>query len=73
MALEPEDIAYLQALFVPKDECNKTVARENEKINDLKVLVEKTNTKLSIMIAILAAIAGPLVALCVKLLFDNSI
>lgn len=71
MALEPEDITYLKAIFVPKDECNKTVAAENEKISNLMVLLAKTNTKLSILIGILATIAVPLLTLCVKLLFGD--
>lgn len=71
MALEPEDIAYLQALFVPKDECNKTVARENEKISELALLGAKTNTKLSILIGILSMIAVPILTICVKLLFGD--
>lgn len=71
MALEPEDIAYLQAFFVPKDECSKTVARENEKIAELAVLGAKTNTKLSILIGILTTIAVPILTICVKLLFGD--
>lgn len=71
MALEPEDITYLKEIFVPKDECNKTVAHENEKISNMMVLLAKTNTKLSILIGILASIAVPILTLCVKLLFGN--
>ena len=71
VTLDKDDISYLKEVFVQKDECAKTVSMENEKIADLKVLMAKTNTKLSIMIAILASIEGPLVALCIKLLFPN--
>ena len=69
MSLDKEDIAYLKEVFVQKDDCAKTVARENEKINELKVILAKTNTKLTIMISILATIAVPIVAVCVKFLF----
>lgn len=71
MALDKSDLAYLDAMYVRKDDCNRTVAKENEKIADLTVLTAKQNTKLSILIGILSAIAVPVLALCVKLLFGN--
>ena len=57
-------------------DCDEKLGAENEKIEGLEsrltdVCIEqaKTNTRLSIMIGILATIAAPIVALCIKLLF----
>lgn len=70
MSLDKDDISYLKEVFVQKDDCSKTVALENEKISDLKVLLAKTNTKMSLMITLVSIIGTPVVALCVKLLFN---
>ncbi len=70
MPLDKDDLAYLKEVFVQKDDCSKTSAKQNEKITDLTVLLTKTNTKLSILIAILSAIAAPLLAICVKFLYN---
>lgn len=70
MSLDKDDISYLKEVFVQKDDCSKTVALENEKISDMKVLLAKTNTKLSLVIALMSVIGPPVVALCVKLLFN---
>lgn len=70
MSLDKDDISYLKEVFVQKDDCSKTVALENEKISDMKVLLAKNNTKLSLVIALMSVIGTPVVALCVKLLFN---
>jgi hypothetical protein len=71
MSLDKEDISYLKEVFVAKDECNRTVALENEKINELALIEARNGTKLSILIGILAAIAVPILTLSVKMLFGN--
>lgn len=58
------------------DDCDEKITNENNKIvdlqnkyNDVRVELAKTNTRLGILIAILSAIAVPVLALCVKLIF----
>jgi hypothetical protein len=58
-------------------DCDDKVSAEEKKIgelqdkyNDVRVELAKTNTRLGIVIAILSAIAVPILALCVKLLFS---
>lgn len=77
-----EEIEQLEQIFdgryVQKDDCTKTVDKENEKINklsqdvqQLKVEIAKMNTKLGILIGILSAIGVPLISVCVKMLFGG--
>ena len=55
--------------YVLIEDCEKTVKEESKKIDRLTVEFAKSNTKLNILIAILSAIAVPIVGVCVKLLF----
>ena len=55
--------------YVLIEDCEKTVKEENKKIDRLTVEFAKSNTKLNILIAILSAIAVPIIGVCVKLLF----
>ena len=55
--------------YVLIEDCEKTVKEETKKIDRLTVEFAKSNTKLNILIAILSAIAAPIVGVCVKLLF----
>lgn len=55
--------------YVLIEDCEKTVKEETKKIDRLTVEFAKSNTKLNILIAILSAIAVPIVGVCVKLLF----
>lgn len=66
--------------YVLVDDCEKNRETESSKIDSLKeefarlreeVRVDraKTNTRLNILIAILSALAVPVVGVCVKLLF----
>lgn len=55
--------------YVLIDDCEKTVKEESKKIDRLTVEFAKSNTKLNILIAILSAIAVPILGVCVKLLF----
>ena len=66
--------------YVLLDDCEKSRETETSKIDGLKeefarlreeVRVDraKTNTRLNILIAILSALAVPIVGVCVKLLF----
>ena len=58
------------------DDCDEIVENEKKQIDrlkdavtELKIEQAKTNTRLAILIAILSAIAVPILAVCVKLLF----
>ena len=57
--------------YVLIEDCEKTVKEETKKIDRLTVEFAKSNTKLNILIAILSAIAVPIVGVCVKLLFGG--
>ena len=55
--------------YVLIEDCEKTIKEETKKIDRLTVEFAKSNTKLNILIAILSAIAVPIIGVCVKLLF----
>jgi hypothetical protein len=57
--------------YVLIEDCEKTVKEESKKIDRLTVEFTKSNTKLNILIAILSAIAVPIIGVCVKLLFGG--
>ena len=57
--------------YVLIEDCEKTVKEESKKIDRLSVEFAKSNTKLNILIAILSAIAVPILGVCVKLLFGG--
>jgi hypothetical protein len=57
--------------YVLIEDCEKTVKDESKKIDRLTVEFAKSNTKLNILIAILSAIAVPILGVCVKLLFNG--
>ena len=57
--------------YVLIEDCKKTVKEESKKIDRLTVEFAKSNTKLNILIAILSAIAVPILGVCVKLLFGG--
>ena len=73
---------HFDGRYVQIEECEKKVNGETSKIDDLKsefsklreeVRVDraKTNTRLSILIAILSAVAVPILGVCIKLLFGS--
>lgn len=55
--------------YVLIEDCEKTVKEESKKIDRLTVEFAKSNTKLNILIAILSAIAVPVLGVCAKSLF----
>jgi hypothetical protein len=57
--------------YVLIEDCEKTIKEETKKIDRLTVEFAKSNTKLNILIAILSAIAVPIIGVCVKLLFGG--
>lgn len=45
------------------------IAKVEQKVGDIRVELARVNTRLAILIAILSAVAVPLLSLCVKYLF----
>lgn len=64
-----EMVDELKNFFVTKEECQKRMEEENQKITDLRVDMAKIVSKLNILIAILSAIGASLIGVCIKLLF----
>lgn len=62
---------HFDGRYMQISECKKTVAQEEDKIDRLSLEFAKSNTKLSIMIGILSAIAVPIISVCVKMLFGG--
>lgn len=71
---------YFDSRYVLVEDCGKTVDREVEKVEELRVEFSKlreevrvnrakTNTRLDILIGILAALAVPVAGLCINFLF----
>jgi uncharacterized protein (UPF0254 family) len=73
MTLEELERMYdvLDGRYMTRSECAKNVSREDEKIAKMELKLVRLDTKLSILIGILAAIGVPVIALCVKLLFGG--
>lgn len=62
---------HFDGRYVTIEDCDNTVEREEKKIDRLTVEFAKSNTKLNILIAILSAIAVPILGICVKILFNS--
>ena len=52
--------------YVLIEDCERTVKEESKKIDKLALEFAKSNTKLNILIALLSAIAAPIIGMCVK-------
>lgn len=57
--------------FVAKDDCNRIVKDEDDKIEQIMLKFTENNTKLNILIGILTAIAVPILSVCVNYLFGG--
>ena len=57
--------------FVAKDDCNRIVKGEDDKIDQIMLKFTENNTKLNILIGILVTIAVPVVGVCVSYLFGG--
>ena len=82
MTIKKEVVAECQCIFDGRyrkaEDCDVIVETEEKKIDELndntgglKIEQTKTNTRLGILIAILSAIAIPILGVCVKLLFGS--
>lgn len=61
---------HFDGRYVKQAECKVTVADTEKKIDGMTVELTKINTTLKMLIAILGAIAVPILAVAVKLLFS---
>jgi hypothetical protein len=71
MELKDQLQSEFDGRYVLIEDCEKTIKEETKKIDRLTVEFAKSNTKLNILIAILSAIAVPILGVCVKLLFGG--
>ena len=82
MTIKKEVVAECQSVFDGRyrkaKDCDVIVETEEKKIDELndnivglKIEQTKTNTRLGVLIAILSAIAIPILGVCVKLLFGS--
>ena len=69
--IKKELTAQLSAEFVHKDDCNRIVKGEDDKIDQIMMKFTENNTKLNILIGILVTIAVPVVGVCVSYLFGG--
>ena len=58
MNFTPEQMTELKQIFQTKENCDSSMKKQDEKINDLKVEIAAVNTKLKILIYIALAICG---------------
>ena len=69
--IEKDDMEYLSEIFMPRAECRKSIEVRDREIfkvqQDIAVLV----TKINMLIGILGAIAVPVLAIAIKLLFGE--
>lgn len=61
---------HFDGRYVKQVDCKVTVADTEKKIDGMTVELTKINTTLKMLIAILGAIAVPILAVAVKLLFS---
>ena len=71
LAIQGQLQDHFDGRYVKISDCEKTVDKEEKKIDQLTVEFAKSNTKLNILIGILSTIAVPIVGVCVKLLFGG--
>lgn len=61
---------HFDGRYVKQADCERTVEKEEAKIDGMTVELTKINTTLKMLIAILGAIAVPILAVAIKLLFS---
>lgn len=71
MAIDNEDIARLNEIYVRKDDCNTLRSETDQRIDSIHEDVAVVKTKLSILIGILTSIAIPVLGIAIKLIFGG--
>lgn len=72
MAIEQEDIARLDERYVKKDDCTVLRSDTDRRIDAIVTDFAVMKTKLNMLIGILSAIAVPVLAIAIKLLFGGT-
>lgn len=62
---------HFDGRYVKQTDCKNIVNEEDKKIDNLTLEFAKSNTKLNILIGILATIAVPIIGVCIKMLFGS--
>jgi hypothetical protein len=70
--IEHEDIERLDERYVKKDDCATLMGVTDNRVDDLKTDIAVMKTQLKILIGILSAIAVPVLAIAIKLLFGGT-
>ena len=71
MAIDNEDIARLNEIYVRKDDCNDMRSETDKRIDSIHEDVAVVKQKLSTLIGILSAIAVPVIGIAIKYLFGG--
>ena len=72
MAIEQEDITRLDERYVKKDDCTVLRSDTDRRIDAIVTDFAVMKTKLNMLIGILSAIAVPVLAIAIKLLFGGT-
>jgi hypothetical protein len=76
MTLTDDDIKYLEGRFVTIKECDEKNDRTQADIAQMRVDMRELNTKLAVLIKIVATIGSaalvPLVAMAIKVIFGGN-
>lgn len=69
--LEEKDISRLREIFIPREECNNTVDRQNRKFanDDKRLAVIETYQRINLWL--LAAVGGGVITMLVKMFFGG--
>lgn len=71
MTLSEEDIRYLDSRFVTVKDCETKTDKNQADIASMKADFREMKAKVNMLIGILAAIAAPVLAIAIKLLFGG--
>ena len=69
--IEREDLDRLDEIFVRKDQCVILRSQMDKRIDETEKAFAVMNTKLSILIGILGAIAVPILGIAIKMIFGG--
>ena len=69
--IEEKDFATLDMRYKKADDCNDDMTKALTERHDLEIKIEKGLEKMNVLIAILGAIAVPVLGVCIKSLFGG--
>lgn len=75
MALDENDIRWLNAQFMPREECNRRSAKTADDIAEINAAMREMGVKISHLMKLIATIGSaslvPLVGIAVKIIFGG--